>query len=63
MTAAAITFSSIPVPRLLTAAFSLAICTAAARPTNRPIRVKVLTIVRLVLMPASSAASGLPPIP
>ena len=62
ITAAAITLSSIPVPRLLTAALSRAIWTAAARPTSRPISVNVLTIVRLVLMPASSAASGLPPI-
>src|SRR4249920_471332 len=63
ITVAAITLSSIPVPRLLTAAFSRAIWTAAASPTNRPMSVNVFTIVRLVLMPASSAASGLPPIP
>src|SRR4029453_8763108 len=63
ITAAAITLSSIPVPRLLTAALSRAIWTAAASPTSKPIRVNVLTIVPLVLMPASSAASGFPPIP
>ena len=63
ITAAAITFSSMPVPRLLTAAFRRAICTAAASPTRKPINANVLTIVRFVLMPASTAASGLPPMP
>ena len=61
MTAAAITYSSSRVPALLVAAFSRAMEMHALMPTRNPIRVKILSNVRRVLMPASSAASGLPP--
>ena len=61
MTAAAITYSSIPVPRPLTAALRRAICTAAARPDQDAHQGEGLDDRALVLMPPSSAASGLPP--
>ncbi len=61
MTAAAMTSSSFWTPRLVTAELSLAVWMAALTATRTPIRTNVSITVRRVLMPLSSAASGLPP--
>ena len=52
MTAAAMTWSSTPVPRPFVAAFRRADVTAAATAASMPIRTKVFMIVSRVLMPA-----------
>jgi hypothetical protein len=62
MTAAAITKSSASVPSELVAASSRAIETAPATAVSNPINMKTLAITQRVSIPASSAASGLPPI-
>jgi hypothetical protein len=62
MTAAAMTCSSTPVPRADVAAFSRADVTAAAIAASMPIAMNVFMIVQRVLIPARTAASGLPPI-
>ncbi len=61
MTAAAITCSSAPVPRAEVAAFRRAVMMTAAIAASTPITMNVFMIVHRVLMPASTAASGLPP--
>ena len=61
MTAAEMTSSSFCTPRLVTAALSRAVWTAALTAHSTPIRTNVSMIVRRVLMPPSSAAFGLPP--
>ena len=61
MTAAAMTWSSAPVPRPLVAEFWRAVRMMALTAASTPMMTKVHMIVRRVLMPDSSAASGLPP--
>ena len=61
MTAAAMTCSSTPIPSPWVAALSRAEVTAAAMAASMPMAMKVFMIVSRVLMPASTAASGLPP--
>ena len=61
MTAAAMTWSSAPVPRAEVAAFRRAVTMTAAMAASAPITMNVFMIVQRVLMPASTAASGLPP--
>jgi hypothetical protein len=62
MTAAAITYSSYPWPRSSVALFSRATAIEALTAQRIPMRMNVFMIVQRVLMPPSSAASGLPPI-
>ena len=61
ITAAAMTRSSASVPSELVAALSRAIDTAPPMAASNPISMKTFTITQRVLTPASSAASGLPP--
>ena len=60
-TAAAMTYSSSLWPTSRVDPLSRAEEMAAAIAHRTPIRMKVFMIVQRVLMPASSAASGLPP--
>jgi hypothetical protein len=62
MTAAAMTYSSLCVPRLTVAAFRRADSTTPPTAARMPMITNVIMIVRLVLIPARFAASGLPPI-
>src|SRR5439155_10884093 len=62
ITAAAIVSSSAWTPRLVTADWSRADWIAPLTAASTPISMNVYKIVRLTLMPPSSAASGLPPI-
>ncbi len=61
ITAAAITSSSFCTPRFVTAALRRAVWMAALTAHSTPISTNVIITVRRVLMPPSSAASGLPP--
>ena len=61
MTAAAITSSSSSVPVALVAAFRRAVEIELPMATRKPISMNTLSVTHLTLMPASSAASGLPP--
>ena len=61
MTAAAMTSSSSSVPAAFVAALRRAVEMAPATPQSAPMRMKIFIVTHLVLMPASSAASGLPP--
>ena len=61
MTAAEMTSSSFCTPRFVTAALRRAVWTAALRAHSMPMSTNVYMMVRRVLIPPSSAASGLPP--
>ncbi|MNS97127.1 hypothetical protein D3C72_1314510 [compost metagenome] len=62
MTAAAITYSSMPVPSELVPALSRAIDTMAATVTSTASSANNISVTRCTGMPTSAAASGLPPI-
>ena len=62
ITAAAITRSSSSVPMSLAWLVRRAEATTAESPHRKPIIAKTLTVRRRVLIPDSSAESGLPPV-
>ena len=62
ITAAAIVWSSSSVPRSLPTALRRAVAITAAMAASAPISTKIFTVSSRVLMPESSAASGLPPV-